>query len=149
VAPDRSDEFSGKLYAYTLPADTLSLTANSWTMLGGDPERTCWLPAARTSIARAPTTGPLVGGTCKAFPNPARRHPITFAYTLTEPAQVEFRILDTSGHEVASFQREGRIAENLETWEPGAVPAGLYLVHVKFRSHGAEATQVIQVGVLK
>ena len=84
-----------------------------------------------------------------AYPNPARRHPVTFAFRLTEPADVEFRILDSSGHEVASFRRDGIPSDNLFVWEPGAVPAGLYLASVRFRSSGAERTEVVPVGVLK
>jgi M6 family metalloprotease-like protein len=145
VAPDRF----GTLYAYALPADTSLSRTTSWTMLGGDPERTCALPISRTSVAPVARRGPVVAGSLKAYPNPARRHPVTIAYTLTEPAHVEVRILDTSGHQVTSFQREGRIAENLETWDPGAVPAGLYLVNVRFHSAGAETFEIVPVGVLK
>jgi hypothetical protein len=156
VAPDRPVETGvpglpsiGNLYAFSLPADTASAVVSAWTMLGGDPARTCWLPAARTTVAPSPHSGPLAAGSLKAYPNPARQRPVTIAYTLTEPARVEFRILDTSGHQVASFARDGRIADNLEIWEPGAVPAGLYMVHVRIRAQDSETTQVVPVGILK
>jgi len=145
VAPDRF----GTIYAYSLPVSAATGPANAWTMLGGDPERTCRLPAARTSVALTPTAGPIVAGSLKAFPNPARRRPITIAYTLTEPAHVEFRVLDTSGHEVASFSRDGRMAENLESWDPGSVPAGLYVVQVRIRGSKTDFNQSLPVGVLK
>ena len=118
-------------------------------MVGGDPGRTYSLPAARSPLALAPAPGPLVRGTLKAFPNPARRRPVSFAYTLSEDASVEFRILDTSGHEVASFTRRGQRADNLEVWDPGALPAGLYLAHLRFA--GARGTQVsiVPVGLLR
>ncbi len=145
VAPDRD----GKLYAYSLPVGTGHDVVTSWTMLGGDPGRTRALPVERTTRALAPAAGPVVHGTLKAFPNPARRRPIGFAYTLTEDADVEFRILDASGHEVASFARRGQRAENLETWDPSAVPAGLYMARLRFRgAHGSQVF-VLPVGVLR
>ena len=74
---------------------------------------------------------------------------MTIAYTLTEPARVEVRILDTSGLEVASFRRDASIAENLEVWNPGSAPAGLYMVHVNIRGARSQHTEVLPVGVLK
>ncbi|MEO5618440.1 MAG: T9SS type A sorting domain-containing protein [Candidatus Eisenbacteria bacterium] len=145
IAPDRS----AYLYGYALPADTSLGSVSSWTMLGGDAQRTSSLPSSRTSLASAPRRGPLIAGTLKAFPNPARRQAVSIAYTLTEPARVEVRVLDTAGQEVASFQRDGRIAENLEVWNPGAAPAGLYLVHVKIRGATTTTSGVLPVGVLK
>jgi len=145
VAPDRT----GFLYAYSLPADTSRGSNTSWTMLGGDPQRTSSLPPGRTAVSSAPKLGPLVPGSLMAFPNPARRQPVSIAYTLTEPARVEVRILDTAGLEVASFQRDGRIAENIEQWHPGSIPAGLYMVHVRIRGARSEASGVLPVGLLK
>ena len=129
VAPDRF----GMLYAYSLPGRVAGPVANSWTMLGGDPGRTSCLPPSRTSTASAPVAGPLVMGSLKTYPNPARLHPVSFAYRLTEPATVEFRVFDTSGHEVASFAREGVQGENVQVWDPGGLPAGLYLARMRFR----------------
>lgn len=97
----------------------------------------------------AAVSGPLIQGSLKAYPNPARRKPVSFAYQLTEPADVEFRILDASGHQVASFARSGRRADNLEVWEPGDLPAGLYLARVRFRSAGHEEVQVLQLGLIR
>ena len=145
VAPDRF----GTLYAYTLPVAPSAGPADAWTMLGGDPERTCRLPAARTSVALAPAAGPLVSGSLKAFPNPARRRPISIAYTLTEPAHVEFHVLNTAGREVASFSRDARLAENLESWDPGSLPAGLYVVQVRIHGAKSEHDETLRVGVLK
>jgi len=145
VAPDRF----GLLYAYSLPVSSGNPAASSWTMAGGDPGRTSSLPAARTSGAPAPAPGPLVAGSLKAYPNPARRQPVSFAFELTEPAQVEFRILDTSGHEVASFSRSGLQADNLVTWDPGRLPAGLYLAQLRFRGSGGDRRETMQVGVLR
>jgi hypothetical protein len=97
----------------------------------------------------AAVAGPLIAGSFKAYPNPARLRPVKFAYQLSEPADVEFRILDASGHEVASFARSGQRADNLEVWEPGDLPAGLYLARVRFRSAGGEAVQVLPLGLLR
>jgi M6 family metalloprotease-like protein len=147
VAPDHL----GKLYAFEFPTASAAQTATPWPMLGGDPGRTSVLPAARTSTAPAASAGPLLKGTFMAYPNPARRSPVTFAYTLSEPSRVQFEIVDTSGHSVASFTRDGTQAENIAVWEPGALPAGLYLARVKFSgslSHHDQSEKIL-VGVLK
>ena len=147
VAPDHL----GKLYAFEFPTATTSQTASPWPMLGGDAGRSSVLPSARTTAAPAPSAGPLVKGSFKVFPNPARRSPVSFAYTLTEPSRVEFEILDTSGHSVASFTRDGVQADNVVVWQPGNATAGLYLARVKFTgsiSHHDHSEQML-VGVLK
>jgi hypothetical protein len=91
----------------------------------------------------------LVQGSLKAFPNPARRRPVSFAYQLNEPAQVEFRILDASGHEVASFERSAQRSDNLVVWDPGGLPAGLYLARLRFRGAGHEDVQVLPLGLIR
>jgi hypothetical protein len=158
VAPDRAVPDSlqgdvngrfGTLYAYSLPPQIPDPTVSSWPMLGGDPGRSSALPAARTASAPPAAIGPLEGGSLHAFPNPARRRPVSFAYRLTEPAEVDFTILDTSGHEVASFTRPGRRADNLEIWEPGTVPAGLYVARLRFRGATSTHTEAITVGLLR
>jgi M6 family metalloprotease-like protein len=158
VAPDRplvdSLQFgiNGRyesLYAYTLPVGPGSPAVTSWTMLGGDPGRSSTLPPARTPVAGAPSPGPLVPGSLKAYPNPARRKPVQFAYQLTEPAEVEFKIVDSSGHQVTSFRGTGRRADNVDVWEPGNTPAGLYLAHVKFKSGGRERQETVTVGLIR
>jgi hypothetical protein len=83
------------------------------------------------------------------FDRDARRQPVSFAFELTEPAQVDFRILDTSGHEVASFSRSGLQADNLVTWDPGRLPAGLYLAQLRFRGSRGDRRETMQVGVLR
>jgi len=145
VVPDRL----GRLFAYALPVTSGSPVATSWTMMGGDAGRTSALAELATPLAQLSVVGPLVRGSLMAFPNPARRQPVSFAFQLTEPADVEFRIFDTSGHEVASFSRPGRQAENREGWDPGALPAGLYLARLRFRGATSEAVGVLQVGVLR
>ncbi|HEY3216346.1 MAG TPA: FG-GAP-like repeat-containing protein [Candidatus Eisenbacteria bacterium] len=158
VVPDRAVTDSlrdvensrfGSLYAYSLPTPLADPIASAWTMVGGDPGRTSTLDLVRTAAAGPPSAGPLVRGSLKVFPNPARRRPVAFAYQLSEPADVEFKILDTSGHEVASFRRAGRRADNLEVWDPGEVPAGLYLARLKFRSAGSEQSEVMTVGLIR
>ena len=145
VVPDRF----GRLYGYRLPVALRDSVANSWTMLGGDPGRTCALPAFATPQAPTPASGPLARGSLKAYPNPARRHPVSFAFRLTEPAEVEFRILDTSGHQVASFTRPGLQGENVQVWEPGSLPGGLYLARLRFRGTTSEGVDVLQLGLLR
>jgi M6 family metalloprotease-like protein len=158
VAPDRDVPIAlqgdvngrfGTLYAYSLAYQIVDPTVTSWPMLGGDPGRTSSLPASRTATATAATSGPLEGGSLHAFPNPARRRPVSFAYRLTEPADVDFTILDTSGREVASFTRSGRRSDNLEVWDPGKVPAGLYVARLRFRSAGATHTEALTLGLLR
>ena len=139
----------GHLYVYSLPARVTTDTVTSWGMLGGDPGRTSALPRERTPKPPEASPGPLVHGSLKAYPNPARRMPVSFAYQLSEPADVEFRIVDTSGHEVASFSRRGRQSDNLEVWDPGRLPAGLYTARLRFRGAGTERIEVLQVGLLR
>jgi hypothetical protein len=144
VAPDRFN----KLYAYSVPG-TLAAPATSWTMVGGDPGRTCSLSPSATSIPSAPKAGPLVSGSFKAYPNPARRKPVQFAYQLTEDSSVEFMILDTSGHEVARWTRSGRRSDNYDTWDPAGVPAGLYVARVRFSGPGGSHTESLPLGILR
>lgn len=158
IAPDRSVPDSvrfdlngrfGTLHAFSLPARPPSPAPIAWPMLGGDPGRSSALPASRSPIAGAPTAGPLLEGSLRAFPNPARRRPVSFAYQLTEAADVDFRILDTSGHEVASFTRPGRRSDNLEVWDPGRIPAGLYVARLRFRGASGTHDAAITVGLLR
>lgn len=139
----------GSLYAYSLPPHIANPVADAWPMLGGNAGRTSSLDGAHTPVAAAATSGPLVGGSLHAYPNPARRHPVSFAYQLTEPAEVEFSIRDASGHEVAAFTRSGRRADNLEVWEPGGVPAGLYVARLRFRGATTSSVQLLTLGVLR
>ena len=145
VAPDHL----GKLYAYHLPQPGTGEVATPWTMLGGDPGRSGALPGERTGTPVAATPGPLVKGSFKAYPNPARRSAVTFAYTLTEPARVQYEIVDTSGHRVASFTRDGRTSDNVDVWDPGRLPAGLYLARVSFKAADRERTEMIPIGLLR
>jgi hypothetical protein len=138
-----------QLYAYRLPGSNAEPDRNPWPMVGGDPGRTSSLPSNRVGPTQAARPGPLVAGSLKAYPNPARRKPVTFAWQLTEPANVEFKILDTSGHEVASFSRRGIQSDNVVVWEPGALPAGLYLARVRFQGDTSEHVEVVPVGLLR
>jgi hypothetical protein len=90
-----------------------------------------------------------VSGSFKAYPNPARRKPVQFAYQLTEDASVEFDILDTSGHQVAHWTRSGRRSDNYETWDPSGVPAGLYVARVRFSGPGGSRTESVPLGILR
>lgn len=161
VAPDRlvpdslASEVSsrfGSLYAYTLPSSTGSTggtPAVVWGMTGGDPGRSATLARGVSPVAPAPTKGPYVRGSLKAYPNPARNQPVSLAYRLTEPADVEIRILDSSGHEITRFAGSGRRADNVETWNPGHAPAGLYLARLRFRAADSDHTETVLVGVLR
>ncbi len=145
VAPDRL----GSLHAWSPPFPAGSAATAVWPMVGGDPGRTSALPLGRTPFPTAGTAGPLEHASLKAYPNPGRNKPIAFAYRLTEDAAVEFRILDASGHEVASFTRSGRRADNLEVWDPGALPAGLYVARLRFRGAGGEEIRTVPLGLLR
>jgi hypothetical protein len=118
-------------------------------MLGGDAQRSSGLPAVRTPVALAPAAGPLVRGSLKAYPNPAIRKPVSFAYRMSEPGEVDFRILDTSGHEVASFTRRARQADNVEVWDPGALPAGLYVARLRFKGATSNQVETVPLGLLR
>ena len=147
IAPDRF----GVLYGYSATVPPNPRRAIEWLMVGGDPGRTASLQLDPSLYAAAPEAapGPLVSGSLMAYPNPARRSPVSFAFRLSEPAEVEFRILDTSGHEVAAFERRGRQADNLEIWNPGSLPAGLYMARLRFRGAGTDRTEVLPIGVLR
>jgi M6 family metalloprotease-like protein len=152
VSPDLRAEVNGRfgsLYAYSLPAPQTAAASPVWPMMGGDPGRTFSLPVARAPVAGPSSAGPLVAGSLMAFPNPARRHPVSFAYQLTEPADVDFTILDPAGHVVASFTRPGRRADNLEVWDPGPVPAGIYVARIKFRGESSTRSESITLGLLR
>jgi len=144
VAPDRFN----KLYAYSVPG-TIVPPATSWTMVGGDPGRTCALRQGATSSPGPASAGPLISGSFKAYPNPARRKPVQFAYQLTEDSSVDVTILDTSGHAVAHWTRPGRRADNLDTWDPSGVPAGLYVARVRFSGPGGSRTESVPLGILR
>ena len=144
VAPDRF----GLLYAYAVPVSPTA-TGSPWRMLGGDPGRSSSLPDNATSSPGTPSAGPLVSGSLKAYPNPARMKPVQFAYQLTEDASVEFRVLDASGHEVARWSRSGRRSDNLDVWDPSGVPAGLYVARVKFSGPGGSHTESLPLGILR
>jgi len=161
IAPDRQvpdslkSEISsrfGTLYGYTLP-DALVAPGGTpsmvWPMSGGDPGRSATLLETLAPTAGAPKSGPFVQGSLKAYPNPARNQPVSLAYRLSEPADVEIRILDTSGHEVASFARSGRRSDNVEIWDPGHAPSGLYLAQLRFKSATSDHTETVLVGVLR
>jgi len=147
VAPDRF----GKLYAYSLPVGfpVVGTPAAPWGMLGGEPGRSSFLAGPATSAPGPARAGPLVAGSFKAFPNPARRKPVQFAYQLSEDAAVEFRIVDVSGHEVARWSRSGHRTDNLEVWDPQGLPAGLYVAHVRFSSPSSTRTETVPVGILR
>jgi M6 family metalloprotease-like protein len=151
VVPDHL----GVLYAYTLPASAAALPpdvrarASAWPMAGGDPGRTGYLPIERTSVAMAASTGPLVRGSLKAYPNPARFSAVKFAYQLTEPADVTLRVFDASGHMVTSMRQSGRIADNQVVWEPGNLPAGLYVVQVRVEGASGGHDETVRVGLLR
>jgi M6 family metalloprotease-like protein len=159
IAPDRALNDSlqflingrfENLYAYTIPAGDENPLSSPWTMVGGDPGRTSSLPLSRTPTAGANAAGgPLVAHTLKAYPNPAIRKPVAFAFQLTEPAQVEVDILDTSGHRVAGFTVDGMRSDNVAVWDPGKVPAGLYLARLRFRGPSGDHSEIVQVGVLR
>ena len=151
VVPDHL----GLLYAYSLPASASLLPpevrarAGAWPMVGGDPGRTGYLPIERTSVAPAAAAGPLVRGSLKAYPNPARFSAVKFAYQLTEPAEVTLRVFDASGHMVTTMRQSGGIADNQILWEPGRLPAGLYVVQVRVEGVSGTHDETVRVGLLR
>ncbi len=145
IAPDRF--FT--LYGYSLATGYAGNASSAWPMLGGDPQRTSSLPSTRTGTPAAASAGPLEKGSLKAYPNPARNTSVKFAYTLTEAAQVHFTILDASGHEVAAFTRSGQRADNLEIWDPGALPSGLYVARLRFAGALGEQKSTVSLGLLR
>jgi M6 family metalloprotease-like protein len=144
VAPDRFNKF----YAYAVPSSQ-NVVGSPWRMLGGDPGRMSSLLEGWTSAPGPASAGPLVAGSLKAYPNPARRKPVQFAYQLSEDAEVEFRVLNSAGQEVTRWTRTGRRSDNLETWDPSGVPAGLYVARIQFKGPGGTQSASVPVGVIR
>ena len=47
------------------------------------------------------------------------------------------------------LQQSGMQLDNILNWDPGALPAGLYLARFHFAGAHSEATAIVQVGVLR
>ena len=62
---------------------------------------------------------------------------------------MDFTITDSSGRPVASFTRSGRRSDNLEQWDPGSVPAGLYVARLRFRGATRTISEAITLGLLR
>jgi hypothetical protein len=69
-----------------------------------------------------------------AYPNPARRRPVSFAYKLTEPADVELHHHRRFGTRGRFVHTSGTLADNLEIWDPGSVPAAFTWPRLRFRA---------------
>lgn len=151
VVPDHL----GALYAYTLPGSgavrppDAQARASAWPMVGGDPGRTSTLPLERTSLAPAASAGPVVRGSLKAYPNPARFSVVKFAWQQTEPAEVTLRVFDVSGHMVTTLRHSGQLADNQVIWDPGDLPAGLYVVQVRVEGASGAHDETVRVGLLR
>jgi hypothetical protein len=146
VAPD----LAGRIWAYSVPGSSADPQASPWPMLGGDPGRSFAVSADREPPARALAGDPLLTpGSLKAYPNPARLKPVSFAFRLTDPGEVEFTILDTSGHQVARFAQPAMRADNVVRWDPGGLPAGLYMARLRFSGAGKEQVEVVPLGILR
>jgi len=50
---------------------------------------------------------------------------------------------------VATFSRSGLQADNLVVWDPGRLPAGLYVAQLRFHSAHGDQRQSMPVGVLR
>jgi hypothetical protein len=118
-------------------------------MTGHDPGRSSALPANSTPVAPVASGGPYVTGSLKAYPNPAKQKPVAFAFQHTEPARVDVDNVDTSGHKVGGFGVDGLQSDNVAVWDPGRLPAGLYLARLRFRGASGEHSEIIQVGVIR
>src|SRR5262249_39948078 len=142
--PDRT----GTLWAYTLPT-AYGDASSPWPMLGGDPGRTFALPPGRDPVPVALGPSLVESGSVIAYPNPARRSPVNFAYRLSEPGEVAFTILDASGHSVARFSTPANRADDVYRWDPGSLPAGLYMARLHFRGGGKDQIEILSLGLLR
>ncbi len=106
--------------------------SSAWSHEGGAPGRGYWvdrvfgLGAGVTASAT-----PILQGSLKCYPNPARQSPVTFAFRLREAGRVTIRIYDPAAHEVDAITRDVEASDNAITWDPASRPSGLYLARIE------------------
>ena len=97
---------------------------SSWTAEGGGPTR-----SYASAMAYGATTGgagvAILDGTLKAYPNPARQQPITFAFRMREAGRVQVSIYDAAARLVERLERDGSASDNAITWDPAGRASGL------------------------
>jgi hypothetical protein len=121
------------LYAISLFGDPGCTGANwdsYWFAEGGDAGRS-YAPfsALETPVPAAGT--PILEGSWKAYPNPARQRPITFAFQLREAGRVTISIYDAAARLVERIERETTAQDNAITWDPVGRPSGLYVARIE------------------
>jgi hypothetical protein len=121
------------LYAIGLagePGSTPVAASSAWTAEGGGPTRS-W--ADPTIYAPTVGGGPsaILAGTLRAYPNPARRQPITFAFRLRDPGPVTVSVYDAAARLVERIERDGSPSDNAITWDPAGRTSGLYVARIE------------------
>jgi len=103
-----------------------------WACEGGAPGRgyTQGQIFGLSGVVSASAT-PILQGSFKCYPNPARQAPVTFAFRLKEATRVTIKIYDPAAREVDQITRDASASDNAITWDPGARPSGLYLARVE------------------
>ncbi|MEP7027830.1 MAG: T9SS type A sorting domain-containing protein, partial [Candidatus Eisenbacteria bacterium] len=84
-----------------------------------------------TDVSVTASATPILPGTFKCYPNPARQAPVTFAFRLREAARVTIKIYDPAARLVDEMARDASASDNAISWDPGARPSGLYVARVE------------------
>lgn len=102
----------------------------AWTAEGGGPTRSWADPTVYGStVGGSPTA--ILDGQVRAYPNPARQQPITFAFRLREPGRITLSVYDASARLVERIERDGSASDNAITWDPAGRTSGLYVARIE------------------
>jgi hypothetical protein len=83
-----------------------------------------------------------------AYPNPARRGPVTIRYSLDESSQVELSIYDLAGNEIIKASATGIGGlDNEWIWDASSIAPGVYFCRVQAMQAGKEVVEFCKVAI--
>ncbi|MEO6462235.1 MAG: T9SS type A sorting domain-containing protein, partial [Candidatus Eisenbacteria bacterium] len=103
---------------------------SAWTAEGGGPTRSYADPTIYGSAVGGAATA-ILDGQVRAYPNPARQQPITFAFRLREAGRVTLSVYDAAARLVERIERDGSASDNAITWDPAGRTSGLYVARIE------------------
>jgi hypothetical protein len=119
------------LYALGLAGEPANASATStWTAEGGGPTRSYADPTTYGSTVGGAGSA-IVDGTVRAYPNPARQQPITFAFRLREAGRITLSVYDAAARLVERIERDGQASDNAIIWDPAGRTSGLYVARLE------------------
>jgi M6 family metalloprotease-like protein len=119
------------LYALDLEGTPITAAATSnWTAEGGGPTRSYADPTVYGSTVGGGATA-ILEGEVRAYPNPARQQPITFALKLREPGRITISVYDAAARLIERIERDGQASDNAITWDPTGRSSGLYVARIE------------------